>query len=131
MIDKKENDWNMTRKKKKKKRRNRNETGQDISSPSVLTGSKGVEGALLVQPGQRGAAEVIKTTGAHAAVVRLQQRLRDEGEDPEFPVGQRPLPDIGAEHLLELAVAGMGHGGPRGWQLGLGVAMRQRRRLRW
>lgn len=77
----------------------------------------------MVQPGQRGAAEVIETTGAHAAVVGLQQRLRDEGEDPEFPVGQRPLPDIGAEHLLELAVAGVGHGRTCGWQLGLGVAI--------
>lgn len=84
----------------------------------------------MVQPGQRGATEVIETTSAHAAVVGLQQWLCDEGEDPEFPVGQRPLPDVGAEHLLELAVAGVGHGRPRGWQLGLGIAMGQRKRLR-
>ena len=45
-----------------------------------LTGPEGRQGAVLVQPGEGGAAQLLQTGCGHHAVVRLEQRLNDDAE---------------------------------------------------
>jgi hypothetical protein len=88
------------------------------------------ERAVLFEPGERGAAQVVDAGRGHHVVVGVEERRDDDGEDPELPVVERALADVVLQLLLHAVGALPRDGDACGRQLGLALTARAAERGR-